>query len=128
MNDRERHVELVASYEWFGVHVTDLDPRATRFAYNNDGTETEAELQVLAHTERAYLQGERHVTSRYGLIRRRRLTTLTIEAHGIRWRLGRRTSSAEHLNESRRGGWMRTARNATLDAPSEQGSTSRAQA
>lgn len=99
-NGRERHASLVASYEWFEVHVIDLDVGTIRFDYDGNEADKEAELRDLAHLARAYLQGEGEVTYRPSLIRRRPLPTLTVETNGIRWRLGRSTSSGEKLEDS----------------------------
>ncbi|GLI32531.1 hypothetical protein BCONGLO52_33720 [Brachybacterium conglomeratum] len=100
LDDQERHASLAASYEWFEFHVSDLDVGTRRFDYGDDETEKEAELRNLAYIARAYLQGEGRVTYRPSLIRRRPLPTLTIETHGVRWRLGRRTSTEEDLENS----------------------------
>lgn len=99
-NGRERQVTLVATYECFMVHITDLDVGIIRFDYGDVAAEKESELRGLAHLARAYLQGEGEVTYRPSLIRRRPLPTLTVETNGFRWRLGRSTSSEEELKDS----------------------------
>lgn len=100
LDGQERHAALVASYEWFQVHVLDLDVGTIRFDYDDDEAKKEAELRDLAHLVRAYLQGEGEVTYRPSLIRRRPMPTLTVKANGIRWRLGRSTSSETELQDS----------------------------
>ena len=97
-NGKERQVSLVATYEWFSVHVTDLDVGILRFDYDDVESEKELELRELAHLARAYLEGEGKITYRPSLLHRRPHPTLTIETGGIRWKLGRRISSEEQLN------------------------------
>jgi hypothetical protein len=96
-NGQRRHASLVASYEWFQVHIPDLDVGTIRFNYDDDEAEKVAEVRDLAHLVLAYLQGEGEVTYRPSLVRRRPIPTLTVETNGMRWRLGRSTNSEEEL-------------------------------
>ncbi|MBD8063425.1 hypothetical protein [Oceanitalea stevensii] len=94
---QERDGCLVASYEWFQAHIPDLDVGNIRFNYDDDEREKEADLRDLALLVRAYLRGAGEVTYRPSLIRRRPIPTLTVEASGVRWRLGRRVSSEARI-------------------------------
>lgn len=91
-----RRASLCATYEWFELHVIDLNVSVTLFDYDDDEAQKNDALRELALVARAYLNGEGQIDAEKRFLRRGTRQCLTIEVNGRQWRLGKHSSSVPY--------------------------------